>query len=54
MSQPLRLGIIAAVALAALAGAPFIGMQTVPLEAVLDPGGDSMESTVFWDILRDR
>ncbi len=53
MTRRTTLIILAVFAVATLLVTPFIGMETIPLRTVLG-GGDSVESTVFWDIRLPR
>ena len=53
MTRRTTLILLAVFAVATLLVTPFIGMETIPLRTVLG-GGDSVESTVFWDIRLPR
>jgi iron complex transport system permease protein len=45
-----RLALLAVISLAVLCGAPFVGVESLPLEAVTDPGGDTMAAVILWQI----
>ncbi len=53
MTRRRTLALLGVFAVATLIVTPFIGMETIPLRTVLG-GGDSVESTVFWDIRLPR
>ncbi len=53
MTRRTTLALLGVFAVATLIVTPFIGMETIPLRTVLG-GGDSVESTVFWDIRLPR
>ena len=53
MTRRRTLAVLGVFAVATLIVTPFIGMETIPLRTVLG-GGDSVESTVFWDIRLPR
>ena len=53
MTRRRTLVVLGVFAVATLVVTPFIGMETIPLRTVLG-GGDSVESTVFWDIRLPR
>jgi len=53
MTRRRTLALLGVFAVATLVVTPFIGMETIPLRTVLG-GGDSVESTVFWDIRLPR
>ncbi len=53
MTRRTTLILLAVFAVATLVVTPFIGMETIPFRTVLG-GGDSVESTVFWDIRLPR
>ncbi len=53
MTRGRTLALLGVFAVATLIVTPFIGMETIPLRTVLG-GGDSVESTVFWDIRLPR
>ncbi|MCH7960424.1 MAG: iron chelate uptake ABC transporter family permease subunit, partial [Candidatus Hydrogenedentes bacterium] len=54
MSSAQKVILLGLVAVLTAAVTPFIGMSRIPLSAVLDPGGASLESTIFWDIRMPR
>lgn len=45
-----RFAVLFALSLAVLAGAPMVGMKTLPLSAVLHPESGTLESNIFWMI----
>lgn len=46
----IRFAVLFALSLAVLAGAPMVGMKTLPLSAVLHPESGTLESNIFWMI----
>ena len=54
MSPARKVILLGVVAVLTAAVTPFIGMSRIPLSAVLDPGGASLDATIFWDIRMPR
>jgi iron complex transport system permease protein len=50
VNRHLFLGIIMAVSMAVLAVAPMVGMQIIPVRAILDPASGGLDADIFWRI----
>ena len=54
MNKRHTLALLAVLALAVLVGAPLLGMGTMPLSVIWQPGADTMEAEVFWRLRLPR
>jgi len=50
MTQARRLALLAVASVVVLCGAPLVGVESLPLEALTDPGGDNVASVILWQI----
>lgn len=50
VNRHIFLGILMVVSVAVLAGTPIVGMQVIPIRAILGPASGGMDSDIFWRI----